>query len=80
MLPSTQRLIPDTFTAADLSAMPDFDEITPELIDHYVRQGKAMRSEMLFNAAGAGVKALRGLLSALAHRFSTVHGQVGTPR
>ena len=79
MSPSIHRLIPENFTAADLSAMPEFDEITPELIDHYVREGKKMRSEMLFNALSASVKGLRGLVSALANRFSTVHGQVGTP-
>lgn len=68
MSSTKQRLIPDTYSSADLSAMPDYAEITPELIDFYVREGKKMRSEMLFNAVGACYRSLRGFVSSVFHR------------
>ena len=79
MSSTTQRLIPDNYSSADLSAMPDYAEITPEMIDFYVRAGKKMRSDMLFNAVGAGYRSLRGFISSILHRTPTAHSQVGTP-
>jgi hypothetical protein len=79
MSSTTQRLIPDNYSSADLSAMPDYAEITPEMIDFYVREGKRMRAEMLFNAASAGYRSIRGFIASILHRTPTVQGQVGTP-
>ena len=80
MAPSTDKPTPELFTATALSDMPSCYDITPELIDHYVRQGKAMRAQMAWTAATTGGTALRRLMTRLAHRIANGHRPLGTTR
>lgn len=80
MSTTTDRMIPENYRADDLGDIPDFSDITPEMIEHYVRKGRQMRSDMLFEVSGNGFRALRRGLASLSQRLFGPGRRLGVER
>jgi hypothetical protein len=69
MTQATDRIIPESYDPADLRDLPECYDITPEMIDYHIKQGRKMRSMMLVKIVSGGWRMARNGLSALGHRL-----------